>query len=169
MSEVQGHVSNLNGGILWHSNPQGFGMSCVTRVGRGSWTGHRCEGGPYSNMTSEAWRRQLEASGGRLLCVTLLASRRRCFRWEKLMGSTNLQKLDRSISARNQKMEKRLWRLVEKLKYIILPFNRLMLRIKGTMVSCPQVVPRVDNSSWTRACSTAMLANALRLHFALFS
>lgn len=26
----------------------------------GSWMGHRFEGGPYSNMISEAWRRQLE-------------------------------------------------------------------------------------------------------------
>lgn len=44
--------------------------------------GCRVPEGSYSNMMSEATRRQLEDSGGMLLCVMLLASRRRCLRWE---------------------------------------------------------------------------------------
>lgn len=70
---------------------------------------------PYSNMISEAWRRQLEYSGGMLLCVMLLASRRRCLRREKLEIPTYLQKLDRSNSVEGKEYrEDRLGNMEEK-------------------------------------------------------
>lgn len=52
---------------------------------------------------SVAWRRQVGYSTGMLLCVMLLASKRRCFRWEKLEGVMYLQKLDRSNPAEDKK------------------------------------------------------------------